>query len=314
MARPRPRPLAGRSAVTAVAAALVALTGIVPAALLLLGSHVPDPDGVASYLGTVLPWSVLWLPVLAAAAFWWRSRLVGASAALLAIALVVVVVPSVIPTGRQTPAAISLVSENVDAANRDPLATVRALAARHADVVALEELTAPAVSAAESVLNQRYPHHLVDGTVGIWSTTPLRDVRLLDLAEMAGRGLAVTLGSPGWPVRVYVVHLASFRLGLYRERDDQLEQLRQLLADDPAPRLAVAGDFNAASTDPAFRALTGVAGEHGLPFFGLGFTWPSSHPLVRLDHVLVRGLGEKTTVLPANGSDHRGIMAQLRPE
>jgi vancomycin resistance protein VanJ len=285
----------------------------VPALLLLLGQHVPDPAGVASYLGTILPWSVLWVPVLVAAAFWWRSRLVGASAALLAVALAVVVLPPVRSTGRQTSATVTLVSENVDAANRDPRATIRTLAGLHADVVALEELTNPAVSAAESVLDRDYPHHLVDGTVGIWSTTPLRHVRLLDLADMAGRGLAVTLGSPGRRIRVYVVHLASFRLGLYQERNDQLAQLRQLVADDPAPRLAVAGDFNAASTDPAFRALTGVVAEHGLPLLGLGFTWPAAHPIVRLDHVLVRGLGEKTTVLPANGSDHRGVLAQLRP-
>jgi len=295
-----------------VAAALLTVTGLVPAGLLVLGPHVPDPSGAASYLGTALPWSVLWLPVLVVAAFLLRSRLVIASAVALAAALAIVLVPAVRPTGGQGSPVLSLVSENVDAGNSDPLATIRALAARHADVVALEELTDGSLSAAESVLDSRYPHRAVAGTVAIWSTTPLTDLRPLDLAGMPGRGLAVTLGPAGTRVRVYVVHLASFRLGLYRERDDQLAQLRQLLADDPAPRLVAVGDFNAGSTDPAFRALTGVAGEHGLPLLGLGFTWPSSHPVVRLDHVLVRGLGETTSVLPANGSDHRGVMAQLR--
>jgi vancomycin resistance protein VanJ len=55
--------------------------------------------------------------------------------------------------------------------------------------------------------------------------------------------------------------------------------------------------------------LTRMLDEGG----GFGFTWPAQAPVVRIDHVFVRGLDTTSTeVLPANGSDHRGLRVGLR--
>jgi vancomycin resistance protein VanJ len=292
--------------------ALGALAAAGPTGLLLLGPHLPRLAGLTSYAGTFLPWSILLLPVLAVAGLAWRSPVLGVGTVALVVALGVTVLPAVGRGDRDFAPVLTLASENVGAGNPDPATTIRSLAAGEPDLIALEELTGPSEAAARQLLDARYPHHLIDGTVGVWSTRPLTDAAPLDLDGETGRGLVVDVATAPEPVRVYVVHLASYRLGRYRERDAQLDQLATAVAQDPASRVLLVGDFNAASTDPAFRHLTGVAPEHGLPLLGLGFTWPSRLPLVRLDHVLERGLPQvRTQVLSGNGSDHRGISAMV---
>ena len=88
--------------------------------------------------------------------------------------------------------------------------------------------------------------------------------------------------------------------------------LADAISNDPAQRLILAGDLNTASTDRSLEGLTGQLTEARSTGGGFGFTWPASLPMVRLDHVLSRGLTVTgSEVLGRTGSDHRPIKASF---
>jgi vancomycin resistance protein VanJ len=147
----------------------------------------------------------------------------------------------------------------------------------------------------------------------VWSRIPITGEQKLDLGLGWDRALWVELDTPGAPTRVYAVHLASVRPGQYQERDSMLANLTSTLKADHSERVVVVGDFNSASTDREFTPLTRVVHEGSQSDLGFGFTWPAKFPIARLDHALTRGMTTVTsTVLPDNGSDHRGILVGLR--
>jgi vancomycin resistance protein VanJ len=112
---------------------------------------------------------------------------------------------------------------------------------------------------------------------------------------------------------VYVVHADSARATDHSARDEMLDALAAVVKADDASRLVVVGDFNAGSDDTGLARLSGELDEPAQSSGGPGFTWPSALPLVRLGHVFVRGLGARSSsVLRASGSDHRGIVTDLR--
>ncbi len=84
----------------------------------------------------------------------------------------------------------------------------------------------------------------------------------------------------------------------------QLRRLWRLLRSDPVPTV-IAGDFN----------MPGLVARRfpGLTELVRGATFPAHQPVVQLDHVLVSsGIQARPgTVLPAAGSDHRPVRAQL---
>jgi vancomycin resistance protein VanJ len=127
------------------------------------------------------------------------------------------------------------------------------------------------------------------------------------------RALRVDVETPGAPTSVYAVHLASVRPGENARRDQMLAELTSTVGADDAERVLVVGDLNTATTDRTLSPLSDVLTEDADSALGLGFTWPAALPLARLDHAFVRGLTTVTsTVLPDNGSDHRGIEVGLR--
>jgi Luciferase-like monooxygenase len=66
-------------------------------------------------------------------------------------------------------------------------------------------------------------------------------------------------------------------------------------------------EFAAAGLTDRLRPAQDVAGD------GFGFTWPAPFPVLRIDHVLVRGVEPTGSwVLPATGSDHLPVAARLR--
>ncbi|WP_425825037.1 endonuclease/exonuclease/phosphatase family protein [Streptomyces fractus] len=310
-----------------VLAVLALLLGL----LLLLHARITDRGGLGSLVETFLPWFGLFVPVLLAAALWRRS----------ASAVVAVVLPAVVwaslfggllgDKGRAGDSDLTVVGHNVGADNRDPAATARDLAASGADVIALEEITEQARGTYEKELAKAYPHHTVQGTVGLWSKLPLSDVEPVDTAMDVGplgdtktaaeklpsnRALRATLATDDGPVAVYVAHLGSVRVmprgGFWTEsRDRNAQALAKAIAADDAERLVLLGDFNGTTDDRAFDGLTSrlhsaqeEAGD------GFGFSYPAAFPVVRIDQILVRGVtADSSWVLPSTGSDHRPVAA-----
>lgn len=299
-----------RGRVIAVFSALTAL-------LILAHPLVPNWAGNAgSLLETFLPWTgLLVLPLLVAA-------LLRRSALALVSLLLPVLVWGGIFGGRlidKTEAGgdLTIVSHNVNDENSDPAGTARALTASGAQVIALEELKKSEIPKYEDALAAAYPHHSVQGTVGIWSTFPLGDTRPVAIMPWT-RALRTTVDTPKGPVAVFVAHLPSVRVRLEagftaNGRDEAIGLLAAAVAEEPSARTVLVGDFNGTADDRALDPITArmrsaqeVAGN------GFGFSWPAGLPLARIDQVFVAGLRPVAAwTLPATGSDHLPVAASV---
>lgn len=297
----------------------VPATGAVLAGLAMaLHGVLPNRVGnVGSLVETFLPWLGLAVPLLLPFALVRRS----------ATALVALVFPTVVwlslfagtlADKRAGGGDLTVVSHNVNEQNPDPARTAHALAASGADVVALEELGAPATRTYEEVLGAGYRYHSVQGTVGIWSRYPMSDTRPLAIMPWT-RALRSTVRTPEGPVTVFVAHLASVRFNAGAgftadRRDDSARLLGDALRRSPTGRTVLLGDFNGTTADGAFSAITArmrsaqdVAGK------GFGLTWPAAFPVARIDQILVRDVEPVSAwTLPRTGSDHLPVAASLR--
>jgi vancomycin resistance protein VanJ len=293
---------------------VVGLLGLLTAAVLLWHGLIPDIGGYASLLETFLPW--LWVVIallLVATVIIRRSAFAWLATTTAAAVWLVTFTPVVLPRHQIAPASLTVISENIDADNPDPEATIASVRNRGSDLVALQELDSRSTPIARRMLAAAYPHSYVVGTIGLWSKAPLDGGEPLELGLGWNRALSVKVAAAGGEVRVFVVHMASVRPGEYRQRDTMLASLAGTLRESKDAREIVAGDFNSASTDREFQQLEATVSEAPTSTFGFGFSWPASFPFARVDHVLTRGFDTvSSAVLPANGSDHRPIQVGLR--
>ncbi|WP_149260607.1 endonuclease/exonuclease/phosphatase family protein [Actinomadura sp. K4S16] len=312
-----------------VLAALALLLGL----FMLLHAEIPNRIGnLGSLAETFLPWFGLFVPVLLAGALWRRSA--SATVALLVPVLVWLNLFGGLLGDKSRPGGGFVVaSHNVGAGNPDPVRTARDLAASGANVLALEELPQEATATYEKELARAYPHHTVQGTVGLWSKLPLSDTRPVDIQTDAGplgaaksaeakmpgnRALRTTVATDHGPLAVYVAHLGSARVnpraGFWTaHRDRNAKALGQAIATERSERVVLLGDLNGTMGDRAFDGITSrmrsaqeEAGD------GFGFTWPAAFPMVRIDQILVRGVQPRAAwILPATGSDHLPVAAEI---
>ncbi|MCX5409944.1 endonuclease/exonuclease/phosphatase family protein (plasmid) [Streptomyces sp. NBC_00335] len=288
---------------------------------------VPNTPGhPGSLLETFLPWLGLAVPLLLALALRRRSAAI-ALALLLPTAAWLGQFGSLLPrpaapaTARPT---LTTVQHNISDENPDPSRTARALAAAHPALIAVEELTPAAITAFTDTLAADYPHQAVHGTVGLWSTYPLTDVRPVDIKPPAlagdphwNRGLRATAATPGGPVAVYVVHLPSLRLGASgfgsARRDESALLLGAVLAAEPAERVVLLGDLNGTADDRGLAPVRTALAATPTSAPGFAFTWPASFPLARIDQILTRsGTVTQVRTLPATPSDHLPLTADIQ--
>jgi vancomycin resistance protein VanJ len=296
-----------------VADAVLGVVALAVGGLLLWHGVIPDRGGVMGLVESVLPWFGVLIVLFAVVAATRRSAFIGIGTLVSAIVWAAQFGPAIVPHHGAGEPHLTVISENIDADNPDPAQTVRSLAARHPQVIALQELTTGSAEAAMSTLNAQYPNHFLVGTVGVWSELPLSHAESLTLGLGWKRALSVDVQTDAGSVRLYALHAASLRPGKFAQRDAMLSTLAAELRADDATRLVALGDFNAASTDRAFRQLLGTVSEPRTSQWGLGFTWPAHFPIARVDHVLERGLDvTSSVVLPPNGSDHRPVEVGLR--
>ncbi|MFF1692727.1 endonuclease/exonuclease/phosphatase family protein [Streptomyces sp. NPDC058257] len=313
-----------------VLAALALLLGL----LMLLHAQFTDRGGLGSLLETFLPWFGLFVPVLLAGALWRRS----------ASAVLALLIPAVVWLGlfggllvdKSHPSGsdLTVASHNVDADNPDPVGTARELAASGADLLALEEITPQAKPLYEKELAKAYPHHTVQGTVGLWSKLPLSDTRPVDTGQDVGplgdtkptedkmadnRALRTTVATDRGPLAVYVAHLGSVRVlpksGFGTDdRNRGVQALAKAVAAERNERMVLLGDLNGTMDDRAFTGLTShLRSAQESAGDGFGFSWPARFPVARIDQILVRGVEpDSSWVLPATGSDHRPVAAGIR--
>ncbi|MEU7583493.1 endonuclease/exonuclease/phosphatase family protein [Streptomyces sp. NPDC041068] len=283
-----------------------------------LNTRVPNGFGnLGSLLQTVLPWTGLSVVALSAAAVARRSALAGVAVLVPAVTWCSLFAGTFLDK-QSGGGDLVVVGHNVHEGNRDPRGTARALSAAGADVVALEELSRPAVVTYERELARTYPYSAVRGGIGLWSKHPLQAVEPVEIMPWT-RALRATVDTPKGPVALYAAHLASVRVlpssGFTTERrNEAAAKLADAVRAERLARVVVVGDFNGTTDDSALSPLTSqlrsAQQEAGA---GFGFTWPASFPVVRLDQIMVKGVTPVSSwTLPATGSDHLPVAASLR--
>ncbi|WP_116245644.1 endonuclease/exonuclease/phosphatase family protein [Nocardiopsis sp. FIRDI 009] len=297
---------------------LAGATGLL-ALLLAVPALVPNALGHAgSLFETGLPWLGLAVPVTAVAAALRRSASAGLAVLLLAAVWAGSFGRLYLPSGSDVEPNLTVVTHNIGAADGDPGATVRRVLAADPDLVALQEVTWEKSASYDRALGSELEHSERWGTVGLWSRYPITDARSLDLGLGWNRAIRAEVDGPGGGIAVYVVHLASVRMGGTgfdtELRDRGIVELADEVAREPLDRVVVMGDLNGSTDDRAMTPLTSrLAAVRGAGGDGVGPTWPAGFPLVRIDHVLVRGVTPtETWALPRTDSDHLPIAARLR--
>ncbi|MBB5818332.1 vancomycin resistance protein VanJ [Streptosporangium becharense] len=280
---------------------------------LTLGGHrlLPELGGFTPVLESLLPWLGVAVPILLVAALATRSWQVILAVLLPATVWGVMFGPALLRTPPGGPSDVSVATLNVGATNAESAEAARIVAAGR-DLVAVQELTPGGPAAV--VLNERFPHRYRIATVGLWSRFPIVESRKVDIGLDWARALRAVVRTPKGNLTVYVMHLASARPGQTAQRDETLAHARDMVNGDDSERLLLLGDLNTATTDrkrsDLVPPLSDAQQEAGS---GFGFTWPSSFPVTRPDHILYRGLTATSAgVEYAPGSDHRAAVASLR--
>ncbi|GAA5226631.1 endonuclease/exonuclease/phosphatase family protein [Paeniglutamicibacter antarcticus] len=292
---------------------LVFLGSLGTALLIAFHNRIPDVAGIGLVLDNAAPWLGLAVPALLLLAVASRSRTSLAFLLVPAFTWLFAFTPSIVPLAWTAPdqsaQTLTFASQNIKAGTGGAEDSALALSAHQSDVIALQELDAGSAQRVTDALATMYPHHFVVGTVGVWSKYPLRDSRSLDLGLGWKRALSTRVATGHGDIRLYAIHAASARPNDHVDRDEMLNQLATVVRADPHENIVAIGDFNATSTDRAFEGISAVLDEPNQDEGLFGFTWPQKpFPMMRLDHVLVRGLGVvSNTDLPAGRSDHLAI-------
>jgi endonuclease/exonuclease/phosphatase (EEP) superfamily protein YafD len=223
-------------------------------------------------------------------------------------------------SGPKDGTSIRVLALNVEYSNDTGAAASGQIKANDPDIVVLSELS-PLTLRHLDLRQYRYrwerPQSNAFGQ-GVYSRWPLSAETVWTVGGLSMAELTVT--TPAGAVRLFQVHTtAPQSASSIRIWSAQLKELRSRMNAAKLPIIA-AGDFNASHWDASYtdvlggsrRILDAGAGH------GYGATWPSGRkwipPVFALDHVLVsKGIGvQHFRVLSPMGSDHRGIIADLK--
>ncbi|MER5550800.1 endonuclease/exonuclease/phosphatase family protein [Streptomyces sp. NPDC002793] len=299
---------------------LLALCSVLLTVVMVFHSDIPNAIGnTGSLIETFLPWFGLLVPVLLLLGLVRRS-----ATALIALVLPVAVWLNLFggllfADKSGTGGNLTVATHNVNAGNPDPAGTAQQVAGSGADIVALQELPSGKVGAYEKALADHYPHHSVQGTVGLWSKYPVSDSKPVGIKLGWTRAMRATVTTPEGAVKVYVAHLPSVRVKLNagftaNQRDDSADALGEAIADEPLERVVLLGDLNGTMNDRSLHAVTSqMRSTQGAAGDGFGFSWPASFPMARIDQIMVRGVEPLASwTLPATDSDHLPIAARVQ--
>ncbi|WP_343952939.1 endonuclease/exonuclease/phosphatase family protein [Nonomuraea longicatena] len=290
---------------------VVIVVSVLLAAALAGHRIIPELGGFTPVWESILPWVGLAVPLLLLGALMARSTVAAAVALVPGLVWAVMFGSTLLRTPPGGSSDLRVATVNVGVTNSDSGQAMRKIA-DGLDLVAAQELTpgGPAARQLDRMFRYKYPV----GTVGLWSRWPLSEQSKLDVGLGWPRALRTVVSTPKGKITVYVMHLASARPGHTAFRDKSLAHARRLVDDDRSKRILLMGDLNTATTDRGMSGLTPPlldaqreAGD------GFGFTWPSSFPITRPDHILYKGMtATRAGVAPAVGSDHRAALASLR--
>ncbi len=247
---------------------------------------------------------------------WW----VGGLALVLAIVLAVLVLPRLSASDQREVhgKTLRVLASNLLYGQADPKAVVDLVRSQRIDVLNLVEMTPRAVDGLTAAgLFETLPYrvlHPAPGAFGsgIVSRFPLKEVNLTGDSAAKQPGAQADLGD-GVVAEIVAVHPISPDVDT-PQWEREIKDLSRAAGEHGLRILA--GDFNATLDHAAFRTVLSrgyndAAEERGA---GLSPTWPSSSPVVTIDHVVVdnRAAVEDYRVFDVAGSDHRAVFAEVR--
>ncbi|MFJ1766556.1 endonuclease/exonuclease/phosphatase family protein [Amycolatopsis sp. NPDC088138] len=287
------------------------------AALRLIGF---DGDWYTLVVLSLTPYAVGYGAVFGGLALAFRRWWAGGVALVLAVALAVLVVPRVSASEQRDVhgKTLRVLASNLLYGQADPKAVVDLVRTQRIDVLNLVELTPRAVDGLTAAgLFQTLPYrvlHAAPGAFGsgIVSRFPLTEVNLTGDSAAKQPGAQVDLGD-GVVAEVVAVHPISPDVDT-PQWEREIKDLSRAAGEHGLRILA--GDFNATLDHAAFRTVLSrgyndAAEQHGS---GLSPTWPSSMPLVTIDHVVVdnRAAVRDYRVFDVQGSDHHAVFAEVQ--
>jgi endonuclease/exonuclease/phosphatase family metal-dependent hydrolase len=258
-----------------------------------------------------------------------RRRLVAAVGVVVVIAFALAVLPRAFAGPRPTVTdgvPVTVMTSNLFEGRGDARTIVDLVRRHHVDVLALEELTADAVTRLDAAgLRRLMPYRDVDtrpqfnasGT-GLFSRRPIRRLDPFNSLNRNAepRALVTVPGAPD--LEVQTVHPPPPIHGWNAIWTQMLGELPKPGRDAASPRMLI-GDFNATLDHEQLRRLLGDGGYvDAADATGEGFrtTWPAGRhfpPELTIDHVLVdrRIRPQDVTVNLVPRSDHRAVIADL---
>lgn len=292
---------------------VVFICGALIATLLLLHTVLPTSGGFALLVENVLPWTWVLIVIV----------LIAGLIRFSVLSIIGILIPAIVwsmmfagylrPTKAPDSSDLVVATQNVEARGAQPTATVQAITSASPDIVAIEELESLSGKIVRKRMNEAFSHSHVADTVGVWSKWPITNAKEINLGLQWPRAFSATVQTDEGDITFYAVHMPSVRPGQESLRNAALTKLSEAVAADTSPRIIVAGDFNAGSSDRYMTSLNKeLTDTRRAVGGGFGFTYPAQFPLVRLDHIMVKGLTPVSdTVLPRGTSDHRGVVAGL---
>jgi len=153
--------------------------------------------------------------------------------------------------------------------------------------------------------------------MGVWVRPGIELSEARDVAGTRWPAMAAVLRTQGAAVTFVAGHVATPGPGTGRRWADDLATLRRATEQLAGPRVLL-GNLNATSWHADLRRFSASGIRDAADVLGQGPrpTWPtwSPVPILALDHAMVAGrVGvESVQTVMIGGSDHRGLVAQLR--
>ena len=216
---------------------------------------------------------------------------------------------------------LRILTINVEMGNRDVPGLKEAIEEGKIDLVMMQEVKGGAESPAAKILRDFPTWHLATaGEVTILSRWPLADVRTFPLRSVPGRFILAAKVEAPKPFMALTTHWSVPQIskgfkGLTNTISSQIHDFEDTSSalDRYHTPLIIGGDFN----NPPRQGLSGMMSGRLTDAFsgagtGFGWTYSSTHPVVRIDHLyssqeLVPTFAE---VGPSFGSDHYSLYTE----
>lgn len=304
----------------------VTVTGLLQAAAVLtvvisVGTLLPaDNFGIQLFTHFRLQYLLVSLGLLFLFRWLRNPWLIGAMAATVALNAVLVLPWYVGEDATSGGTELKLLQVNVLSSNTEYDRLIAFLETEAPDLVLLQEIT-PGWLMELDKLRADYPYSYAearDGNFGIalFSRLPLKSVSHFDSPPFGFPTIVASLNVGATPLYFVGTHpMIPVSGEYYAARNEQLEDIAELLGRQPGPKILV-GDLNLSQWDINYDVLERQGGvRNARQGFGIVPTWPVFMPfaMIPIDHVLV---SESIAVRnvhsgPRIGSDHLPLVVTL---